>query len=98
MCVQVGGGLVGNDVGGIVDQCPGDGSPLGLTAGQPLHLCLCFFGEIEQSKEFQSSPSQASVPRSLGIGRQHDIFQHSNPPDEIVLLENDTKGVSVDVG
>lgn len=36
--IEVGGGLIGDDHLGVVDECPGDGDSLGLAPGQPLHF------------------------------------------------------------
>ena len=39
--VQMGGRLIGNNSGGLIDQGPRNSDPLLLTAGQVLNLLLC---------------------------------------------------------
>ena len=91
--VQCAGGFIRQQNIGIVDQCPGDGHPLHLTAG---HLIGLFVQLIAQAHILQSflRPLPPFAPGDAGDGKcQFHIGQHGLVGDQIVALEYEADGV-----
>jgi hypothetical protein len=90
--IQVARGLVGQDDGRVVDQCPGDGHPLLLSARQ---LVGPVMHPLAQSHRFEGS-DRAFVALSVGQRiaavvqqRQQHVFGRGQPGQQVVRLEDE---------
>ena len=67
--IEVAGRLVGQQQGGVVDQCPGDRHALLLSAGHLRRLVVGPFGQPDQLQE-GLGPAAAIPRRRGGAGRR----------------------------
>ena len=87
--VEVSGGLVRQDDPGIVEQCPCDGHPLLLTAGQlrgPVRFPLAEPYEREHLPRLAAARRRR---RSVVEGRQFGVLQGRGPGQKVVVLEDE---------
>ena len=87
--VQVAGGLIRGDEGGVGDQGPGDGHPLLLAAGELARVVVLAVAQVHQFQD------QVHVLLSLPPGQpgeqqgQFHVFKGREHRDELIKLEDE---------
>jgi len=96
--VEVAGGLVGKDNVRLVDQCPGDGDALALTAGKLGRLMFEPVAETELGGIF-ARRFDLGLAVDTGIDQRHgDILDDGQLREQVKLLKDESDAVVAQVG
>jgi hypothetical protein len=88
--VEVAGRFVGQDHGGRIRQCPGDGHALLLPAGQCRGKLVGLVGDLDSRQQLQCA--LAPLARRIGaaeVHRQHDVLHRRERRQELEELEDE---------
>ena len=96
--VEVPGGLVRQDDGGIVHQGAGDGDALALTAGQLVGLVVHALPEFDRLQRLHGALLALGGGRSVVDQGQLDVVQGGGPGEQVEGLEDEADLLVPDVG
>ena len=94
--VEVAGGLIGDEQGGLVDECAGDGNALHLSAGKLEGEGGSFFGEANPAEDLAGASFA-----SRGAGeekREFHVFESSEGREQLEGLKNEADGAAAKGG
>ena len=88
MRIEIAGRLVGQQQRGVIDQCPGDGDPLLLSAGHLRGLVAHPLGQADLLEQRLAQPPRvvAGRPAEGVVQRHEDVVQGRRPRQEIEAL------------
>src|SRR5260370_41967361 len=91
LTVEISRGLVGQEEGWFVDECPGDGDALLLSSGKLVGMMVGAFG---QAVEFESVPSPRALltPRNMRVRvkhRQLDVLKGRGAGKQVEPLKDE---------
>jgi hypothetical protein len=89
--VEVTGGLVGEDKGGLTDDGAGDGDTLLLTAGEDPRGVIATSCEPDAFEGFADAGSNEALRKSKDLEGDGDVFRDRPGVDELEVLEDDAK-------
>ena len=102
--VEVAGGFVGEDDGGLEDEGAGESDALLLTAGELDGVVIGAVGEADGGEEGAGAGEAfgGGATGKLGVGvelvGEEDIFERGEGGDELVGLEDEAEGAAADGG
>ena len=97
--VQIAGGFIGEDEGGVHRQGAGEGDALLLAAGHVGGEVVGPGGEADLAEQVVRALAHGGV-REAAIGEDghHHVFQRREGGDEVVILEDEADGVAAEPG
>jgi hypothetical protein len=96
--VEVAGGLVGEDDGGVVDQGAGDGDALALAAGELVGLVVHARFEADVGERLLGALDALGGGRAVVDERQLDVVQRGGAGQQVEGLEDEADFLVADAG
>ena len=96
--VEVSGGLVGEDDGGVVDQGAGDGDALALAAGELIGLVHHAGAEADALEDFLGAGDALGGGGAVVDERQLDVMQRGGAGQQVEGLEDEADFLVADAG
>ena len=96
--VEVSGGLVGEDDGGVVDQGAGDGDALALAAGELVGLVHHAGAEVDGLEDFLGAGDALGGGGAVVDEGQLDVVQGGGAGEQVEGLEDEADFLVADAG
>lgn len=97
--VEVASGLVAHEDVGVVDQGPGDGDTLLLTAGELAGMVMQAVGEADERQFVLGALTALAKGDAAGVEeRELDVFERRSASQQIEILKDEAETVIADAG
>ena len=95
--IQVTGGFIGKNNGGIVDQCPGNGNPLALPTGKLIGFVVAPVRQVHLAQNFMGHFHSGFFVDACINQRKGYILQCAQSGKKVELLKHESNFLVPDV-